>query len=91
MAGPLQQAGAVSEPSEYATLAMDRHITGLWTQRSLLRDADVPYLYGKFYGASRYDSLLDGLNREISARLTNIRRPGSRSGITPCKGQIYLG
>lgn len=77
MAGPLQQAGAVSEPSEYATLAMDRQMTGLWTQRSLLRDADVPYLQGKFYGASRYDSLCDGLNREISARLTSIRRPGS--------------
>ncbi len=77
MPGPLTQAGAVTEPSEYAALAMDRHLTGLWTQRSLLRDADVPYLYGKFYGASRYDSLCDGLNREISSRLTSVRRPGT--------------
>ena len=77
MAGPLQAAGAVQEPSEYATLSMDRAITGLWTQRSPLRDADVPYLYGKFYSASRFDSLIDGINREITARLTNARRCGS--------------
>jgi hypothetical protein len=77
MSSPLEQAGAVREPSQYAALSMDRGITGLWTQRSPLRDADVPYLYGKFYSASRFDSLLDGLNREISARLTYRRRPGS--------------
>ncbi len=47
------------------------------TQRSPLRDADVPYLYGKFYSASRFDSLIDGINREITARLTNARRAGS--------------
>lgn len=77
MAGPLTAAGAVQEPSEYATLTMDRAITGLWTQRSPLRDADVPYLYGKFYSASRFDSLIDGINREITSRLTDARRPGS--------------
>lgn len=77
MAGPLEAAGALPEPSEYATLSMDRHLTGLWTQRSPLRDADVPYLYGKFYSASRFDSLIDGVNREITARLTDARRPGS--------------
>lgn len=77
MAGPLVAAGAVQEPSEYATLSMDRAITGLWTQRSPLRDADVPYLYGKFYSASRFDSLIDGINREITAKLTIARRPGS--------------
>jgi len=77
MGGPLEQAGAVREPSEYATLSMDRAITGLWTQRSPLRDADVPYLYGKFYSASRFDSLIDGINRELTAKLTNARRAGS--------------
>jgi hypothetical protein len=56
---------------------MDRAITGLWTQRSPLRDADVPYLYGKFYSASRFDSLIDGINRELTARLTAARRPGN--------------
>ena len=77
MSSPLEQAGATKEPSEYATLSMDRAMTGLWTQRSPLRDADVPYLYGKFYSASRFDSLIDGINREITARLTDARRPGS--------------
>lgn len=77
MPGPLTAAGATPEPSQYASLTMDRSMTGLWTQRSPLRDADVPYLYGKFYAASRFDSLIDGLNREITARLTNARRSGS--------------
>jgi hypothetical protein len=77
MANPLTAAGAVSEPSEYATLSMDRAMTGLWTQRSPLRDADVPYIVGKFYSASRFDSLIDGLNREITSRLTDARAPGS--------------
>lgn len=77
MGSPLEQAGATREPSEYAALSMDRAITGLWTQRSPLRDADVPYLYGKFYSASRFDSLIDGINREVSAELTYRRRPGS--------------
>jgi hypothetical protein len=77
MSSPLEQAGATREPSEYATLSMDRGITGMWTQRSALRDADVPYLYGKFYSASRIDSIIDGINREISSRLTYRRRPGS--------------
>lgn len=74
---PLETAGATREPSEYATITMDRQITGLWTQRSPLRDADVPYLYGKFYSASRFDSLFDGVNRELTAKLTGARRAGS--------------
>lgn len=56
---------------------MDRAITGLWTQRSPLRDADVPYLQNKFYAAGRFDSLIDGLNREMTSRLTMRRSPGS--------------
>lgn len=77
MSSPLEQAGATREPSEYATISMDRVITGLWTQRSPLRDADVPYVYGKFYSASRFDSLIDGINREMTARLTAARRCGT--------------
>lgn len=76
MPGPLEAAGVAHEPSQYAPLSMDRYITGLWTQRSPIRDAAVPYVYGKFYGASRFDSLIDGLNREITSRLTFQRRPG---------------
>lgn len=76
MPGPLEAAGVAHEPTEYAPLAMDRYITGLWTQRSELRDAGVAYLMSKFYSASRFDSLIDGLNREITAKLTCKRRPG---------------
>ena len=77
MSSAYESAGAAREPSEYATLVMDRAITGLWTQRSPLRDANVPYLYEKFYSAGRFDSMIDGLNREISAALTWKRAPGS--------------
>src|SRR5215472_14503487 len=92
MAGPLAQAGATVEPSEFATLAMDEQFTGMWTQRSPLRDADVPYLYRKFYSASRFDSMIDGINREISARLTDVRRAGSsvyNSSVFPPINRFY--
>src|SRR5271166_4495194 len=92
MPSALEAAGATREPSEYATLSMDRAITGLWTQRSPLRDADVPYLLGKFYSASRFDSLIDGINREISAKLTTKRRAGSsvyNSNTFPAANSLY--
>jgi len=92
MPSPLAQAGATVEPSEYVALAMDEQFTGMWTQRSPLRDADVPYLYRKFYSASRFDSMIDGINREISARLTDIRRPGSsvyNSQVLPPINRFY--
>lgn len=78
MPGPFEQAGVTKDPTKFGALSMGaRQFTGLWTQRSPYRDADVPYLYGKFYSASRYDSILDGINREITSRLTDKRRPGS--------------
>jgi hypothetical protein len=54
-----------------------RQFTGLVTQRSPYRDGAVPYLVGKFYGGTRFDSIWDGINREISQRLTDQRAPGS--------------
>lgn len=78
MAGPFESTGAVKEPTAYGALGMGaRQMTGMWTQRSPYRDAAVPYLYSKFYSASRFDSIIDGINREISMRLTDVRRPGS--------------
>jgi hypothetical protein len=78
MPGPIAAAGAVANPTKYAALTMGaRQFTGLWTQRSPYRDAAVEYLVSKFYSGSRFDSILDGINREISARLTDIRSPGS--------------
>lgn len=78
MPGPIEAAGAVRNPSKYGALGMGgRQFTGLVTQRSPYRDGAVPYLVGKFYGGSRFDTILDGLNREISQRLTDVRSPGS--------------
>lgn len=91
MAGPIAQAGATAEPSEYAALSMDTQFTGEWTQRNPLRDAAVPYLYRKFYSASRFDSMIDGINREISAKLTDKRRAGTsvyNSNIFPAANSI---
>lgn len=77
MPSPLQAAGAVPDKqSKYAPIHVNRMWTGLWTNRSPLRDAATPYLYEKFYSGSRFDSLIDGLNTEISPRLTLTRRPG---------------
>lgn len=92
MPNPITQAGATVEPSEYATLSMDEQFTGMVTQRSPLRDADVPYLYRKFYSASRFDSILDGINREICTRLTDVRRCGTspyNSNIFPAINSYY--
>lgn len=77
MPSPFQQAGAAVEPNNAAPLHTNRFITGLWTQRSPIRDAATPYLYEKFYSASRFDSLWGGLNMELTVRLTLGRRPGS--------------
>ncbi|MGA9668405.1 MAG: hypothetical protein WBQ94_04310 [Terracidiphilus sp.] len=77
MAGPLANAGAMANPTRYAALNMaGEQFTGIWTQRSPYRDAATQYLIKKFYQGSRFDSILDGLNREIGARLSDVRRPG---------------
>ncbi len=76
MPSPFQAAGATVDQSKSAPLHTNRFFTGLWTQRSPLRDAATPFLYEKFYSASRYDSLIGGLNTEITTRLTLARRPG---------------
>jgi hypothetical protein len=78
MAGPIAATGAISNPTRYGALTMGgEQFTGLWTQRSPYRDAATAYLMKKFYQGSRFDSIWDGINREISCRLTDIRRPGS--------------
>lgn len=78
MPNPLAASGAQPQkPVRFAPLWTNQFWTGLWTQRSPLRDAATPFLYGKFYGATRYESLIDGANVEISPRLTLIRRPGN--------------
>jgi hypothetical protein len=78
MAGPIAATGAISNPTRYGALTMGgEQFTGMWTQRSPYRDAATAYLMKKFYQGSRFDSIWDGINREISAKLTDRRRPGS--------------
>lgn len=78
MSNPLTPAGGQPQkPTRFAPLWTNQFWTGLWTQASPLRDAATPFLYGKFYGATRYERLIDGQNVEISPRLTLIRRPGN--------------
>lgn len=77
MASPISQNGGIPEQSKFAPMHMDRAITGLWTQRSPLRDAATPYIYEKFYSAGRYDSLIGGQNAELTTRLTWARRLGN--------------
>lgn len=76
MANALQQAGATSEPSNFAPLHTNRIFTGLWTNRSPLRDAATSD-YQEHYGMGRQDSIIAGFNSEISPRITLWKRPGS--------------
>jgi hypothetical protein len=66
--------------------------TGLWTNRNPLRDAATTFLMEKYYSASRTDSLIDGLNMEITPKLTLRRRPGTsvyNSAIFPPINRFY--
>lgn len=63
--------------SKYAPIFTNRFFTGLWSQRNPLRDAATQYLIEKFYAGARYDSLIGGLNLELTNKLTLKRRPGN--------------
>lgn len=77
MPSALEQAGSRSvKNSRFAPIHTNRFFTGLWTNRSALRDAATPYLYEKFYSGSRFESLIGGSNMELTSRLTLARRPG---------------
>jgi hypothetical protein len=75
MANALQNAGALSEPTSFAPLHTNRIFTGLWTNRSPLRDAATSD-YQEHYGMGRQDSIWDGFNSEVSPKLTLKRRAG---------------
>jgi hypothetical protein len=77
MANALLAAGAVPKgQTHWAPIFSNEFFSGLWTNRNPLRDPATPFIYGKFYSASRYEALWDGLNTEVSPRLTLIRAPG---------------
>jgi len=76
MPNELQKKGAApAKPTRYGILWTNRMATGIWTQRSPLRDAASSRIEEEFYGA-RGDAFIGGLNTEISPKLTLIRRPG---------------
>lgn len=78
MPSALEQAGSrATKQNKYAPIHTNRFFTGLWTNRNALRDAATPYLYEKFYSGSRFESLIDGSNMELSSRLTLFRRYGN--------------
>lgn len=76
MANAIQQAGGASEPSSFAPLHTNRMFTGLWTNRNPLSDASVSTNMEK-YGLGLQDSIITGLNTELSSQLTLRRRRGT--------------
>ena len=76
---PNQFAVAGANPgkqTKFAPLYNGRWSTGIWTNRSPLRDANTTRQVEKFYGPSG-DALIAGSNVEITNRLTLARRPGN--------------
>ena len=62
--------------TKYAPIFNARWSSGIWTNRSPLRDATTNRITEKFYGAAG-DALIAGLNVEITNKLTLARRPGN--------------
>ena len=77
MPGPNAFAASGATPSKstrWASLFTSRFFVGLWTQRNPLR-GPLPVTYDANH-IGTMDVLIDGLNTELSNRLTLIRRPG---------------
>ncbi len=71
----LQQHGAQPQKQpKYVPVFIDRAFTGLYTQRAVLHDPSDIYT-SRYYGG-RPDALWQGLNIELTNRLTLQRRPG---------------
>jgi hypothetical protein len=68
--------GAAQKPTRFVSLFTSRFLTGLYTNRSLLR-GPLQSLYSEFYHLGATDALCDGLNSELSIRQTMTRRPGN--------------
>lgn len=62
--------------TRFAPIYTGRWSSGIWTNRSPLRDAATTRIVEKFYGAAG-DALIAGSNVEITNKLTLARRPGN--------------
>lgn len=70
-------AGAQAQKqTRFAPIYNGRWSSGIWTNRSPLRDATTTRIVEKFYGAAG-DALIAGSNVEITNRLSLARRPGN--------------
>jgi hypothetical protein len=77
MSNALQAAGAQPDKqTKFTNLYTGRFFSGIWTNRSPLRDAASTRIEEKFYGP-RGDAMIAGSNVEITNRLTLGRRPGN--------------
>ena len=65
-----------SKPAKFAPIFTSRFFSGLWTNRSPLRDATTSRLVEHYYGQAG-DALIAGTNVEITNKLTLARRPGN--------------
>lgn len=68
--------GRTQKETKFVPITTGRSFNGLVTNRSLLR-GPLSTLYTDFYHMGQTDVLCDGLNSEVSTRLTMIRRPGN--------------
>ena len=73
----IQSVGGQSQkPTHFVSLFTSRFFNGLVTNRNLLR-GPLGFLYTDFYHAGTTDVLCDGINSELSVRLSMCRRPGN--------------
>ena len=68
--------GQPQKQTRFAPIYTGRWSSGLWTNRSPMRDAATTRIVEKFYGGAG-DALIAGSNVEITNRLTLARRPGN--------------
>lgn len=77
MSNLLGLAGAQPQKqTRFAPIYTGRWSSGIWTNRSPLRDAATTRITEKYYGAAG-DALMAGSNVEITNRLSLARRPGN--------------
>ena len=77
MSNQLALAGAQPQKApRFAPIFTSRFFSGIWTNRSPLRDATTSRLVEKWYGAAG-DAMIAGTNVEITNKLTLARRPGT--------------
>src|ERR1039458_7079342 len=94
MSSSLIQSGAVPKGgnSHRSALFNNQFFSGLYTNRNPLRDPATPFISSKFYSATRYEAIWDGLNTEVAPRLTLVRAPGHsvfNSSIFPALTDFY--